>query len=101
MRREHEVTTLGKGSAQPRIGVVSSWIDPEDPRVWSGVPQRVITEMRRLGVYAGHRDMTPFKTPARAVYGWSQLTKRTDAWVLRREMQALTAVSDACRRRQS
>ena len=44
----------------PRVGAACAWFDPDDPRMWSGVPRALIDELRRLGVYAGHRDGTPW-----------------------------------------
>jgi glycosyltransferase involved in cell wall biosynthesis len=81
-------------SGLPRVGVVSAWFDPEDPRVWSGVPRGLVTELRRLGVYSGHHSATPWPAVARVVYRWAKLTGRDKGWARRAEMRALSRVSD-------
>lgn len=78
----------------PRVGVVSAWFDPEDPRVWSGVPYRVITEFRRLGVYAGRRDGTPWPPGARLLArGMTMVGRKPRA--LAKEIRTFSVVSDA------
>jgi glycosyltransferase involved in cell wall biosynthesis len=82
----------------PRVGVLSAWFDPEDPTVWSGVPAGVVGELRRLGVFAGTRNVTPWVPAARLVHRWMRLTGRTEGWILRPEMRVLGQLSDAARR---
>lgn len=79
----------------PRVGVVSAWFDPEQRSVWSGVPSGIIGELRRLGVYAGRRDVTPARSVARLALGWARLTGRSAGWTRRVEMRTITRVSDA------
>lgn len=92
------MTSCGSGRRLPRVGVLSAWFDPEDPQVWSGVPRAIVDQLRHLGVYGGHRNVTPLAAPGRAVYRWMQLTGRTDGWTLRPEMRALATASDLVRR---
>jgi len=82
----------------PRVGVVSAWINPEQPVAYSGVPYGLISEFRRLGVYAGHRNMTPWIPPAKVIHRWLALTKRLDdGWTLSPEMRVLARASDKVR----
>ncbi len=85
--------------ARPRVGVISAWFDPEDERPWSGVPAGIVQELKRLGVYAGRRDATPWVPAARVVRHWMRLSRRAKGWTMRPEMRALGRVSDAVRRR--
>lgn len=83
----------------PRVGVVSAWFDPEEPKVWSGVPHGLVAELRRLGVYGGHRNITPWATPSRVLLGWIAITGRDDAMpTLQPEMRLLAMAHDAARR---
>jgi glycosyltransferase involved in cell wall biosynthesis len=82
-------------TARPRVGVVAAWFDPDDPLVWSGVPKGVVDELRRLGVHAGNRNVTPWPPASRAVYRWSRRRGRDEAWTLSREMRVVTILSDA------
>jgi glycosyltransferase involved in cell wall biosynthesis len=82
------------GSRLPRIGVVSAWFDPEDSTMWSGVPRRLVDELRRLGVFAGHRSAIPWPPVSNRVRRWMQLTGRGDGWTRRSEMRLLTRLSD-------
>ncbi len=76
------------------MGVVSAWFDPEDPRQWSGVSNGLISELRGLGVYAGHRSSTPWPAMSRLVYRLAKLTGREKGWTRRAEMRAVTHLSD-------
>jgi glycosyltransferase involved in cell wall biosynthesis len=78
----------------PKVGVVSAWFDPEDPRQWSGVSSALIGELRRLGVYAGHRSSTPWPGVSRLIYRWAKLTGREKGWTRRPEMRVVTRLSD-------
>jgi glycosyltransferase involved in cell wall biosynthesis len=82
----------------PKVGVVSAWFHPEDPIVWSGVPKGVIDELRRLGVYAGFRNVTPWPRASRVLHRWLTRTGRSQGWILSREMRALAQLSDKVNR---
>ena len=66
-----------------RVGVVAAWFDPDDPSVWSGVAHGIVGELRRLGVFAGWRDVTPWAPGARVLHRWTGATRRSEAWTLR------------------
>jgi glycosyltransferase involved in cell wall biosynthesis len=76
------------------VGVVAAWFDPEDPRQWAGASYGLITELRRLGVYAGHRSSTPWPGLSRQVYRWAKATGREKGWTRRAEMRVVTRLSD-------
>lgn len=78
----------------PRVGVVAAWFDPEDPRQWAGASYGLISELRRLGVYAGHRSSTPWPGFSRLVYRWAKATGREQGWTRRAEMRVVTRLSD-------
>jgi glycosyltransferase involved in cell wall biosynthesis len=86
-------------STGPRVGVAVGWYDPEDPTVWSGVPRAVVDQIRRLGIYAGHRNAMPPVPVARTVR-WllRQRGNLDDGWVLRRPMRLVSDVTFASRR---
>ncbi|MEX2557964.1 MAG: glycosyltransferase family 4 protein [Actinomycetota bacterium] len=76
------------------MGVVSAWFDPEDPRQWAGASYGLITELRRLGVYAGHRSSTPWPKLSGLVYRWAKATGRENGWTRRADMRVVTRLSD-------
>jgi len=64
--------------------------------MWSGVTRALVDELRRLGVYAGHRNATPWPRAASLIHRWLAATNRAgDAWNYRREMRALSRLRDA------
>jgi glycosyltransferase involved in cell wall biosynthesis len=89
----------GRPIALPRVGIVATWFDPEDPRVWSGVPRALVDEFQRLGVYAGSRSAVPSPAVSRVMHRWMRLTKRTKGWSRRIEMRPVWRLSDAILRR--
>lgn len=85
--------------ASPRIGVAVGWYDPENPRVWSGVPHALVQQVRRLATYAGHRDAIPSRPLARAVrWSLARTGRLDDGWVLSRPMRAVAAMTAVSRR---
>ena len=88
--------TSGRDEAlgRPRVMLVSAWVDPTQPHVWSGATSQVIAELERLGVYAGVRDSTPWVPAGRAIRRWLEWRGRMGpAWTLTREMRALSTLS--------
>lgn len=98
-RAQTGVAEAAGAAALPRVGVVAALFDPEDERVWSGVPHNVVAELRRLGLYAGTRRAMPWPRAARAMHRWMQLTGRAKGWGRRAEMRLLTTLSDWAIRR--
>ncbi len=83
----------------PRVGFTGAWFDPTDPRVWSGIPTNLISELGALGVYGGYRDATPWAPAAGAVRRWLELTgRRTETWPLKVEMRLLASLTNAAGR---
>lgn len=88
------------GTRPGRLALVGAWFDPTDPRIWSGMFHHVTTELEAMGVFAGHRDATPWAPAARLVHRWLRATGRaTASWTLRPEALALARVSDPWIRR--
>ncbi len=96
-RSQSPADALG-GVTLPKVGVAAAWFDPEDPLVWSGVPRGVVHELRRLGVYAGFRNATPWAPAGRALHRWAVRRNRVEGWTLSRGMRALARISDAAHR---
>jgi glycosyltransferase involved in cell wall biosynthesis len=75
---------------RPRLGIAAAWIDPMDPRVWSGMFTNVINELSDMGLFAGYRDATPWPPAARVFRALTHLSnlaarrrapRDADAWI--------------------
>lgn len=78
--------------------MAAAWFNPEDPHAYSGVPAGVVTELRRLGVYAGSRNVTPWTTPSKLIHRWTMRTRLDSCWTLAPGMRGLSRLNDGVRR---
>ena len=89
-------------SGDPNIRLVSAWIDPQDPSVWSRTLRNLTLELAALGAYGGNHDVTPPAFPTRLVQRSLSVTERDcSLWQLRLEGRALIALSNAWHRTRS
>ena len=89
-------------AGRPRLGLAAAWIDPMDPRVWSGMFTNVINELSDMGLFAGYRDATPWPPAARVLHrGLGLLGRQSGTLPLRPSFRALTHLSNLAARRRA
>jgi glycosyltransferase involved in cell wall biosynthesis len=85
---------------RPRLGIVASWYDPMDPRIWSGIFTNTLHELAGMGMFAGYRDVTPWLPASRVLLRALGVRGRQGGTPpLHPSFRALTRLSNAAARR--